>query len=254
MALSYAEQFSPSAAPGREILNAGSLILVGNLANNLDLEPQVHTLTAAAAIIGDETISLTSDQTATFLRKGTVLHFPAATAVVTEDATVTSSATDVPVEALEGAITAGDEATTWALLRLLSPMNIPFNIENQTTDRTDLNTIDGSTVKVKRDFKPQISAFARPDDKALWEVIFPAAEGTGNIYVNIIRSSGQHAFGVAQVEGYNSDGAQSEIDKPQFTLSFQGKKALTAPYAYLTTGKQALLNSVMKLSGMNIYS
>lgn len=254
--VTFAEQLYTNVPPGNEFLNAGSILLVTNLPTNASKEPQVHTLSSDAALLDDEELTLTSDQLpgGTFLRQGTVLHFPTTTAVVTEDITVTTS-TVVPVEPLTGAIALNDEAQTWALLKLLSPMNLPFNIENQTVDRTDLNTIDGSTVKTKRDFKPQTSTVARPDDKALWEVIYPAAAaGNVNIFVHMIRTSGLHAFGIAQIDGYNSDGNTAEIDKPQFTISYQGIKGLPAPWAYLDAAKQVVLNNVVKLSGLNIYS
>ncbi|MGV2830600.1 hypothetical protein [Myxosarcina sp. GI1(2024)] len=255
MAQSYAERFSPEPVNNFQVLNAGSILLVANLPSTTALEPQVHTLSVETeGSSGDETISLTSDQTATFLRKGSVLHFTEEALTVTADTTVSSTATDVPVEALTTTVAAASEATTWALLKILSPMNIPFNIESQTTSRTDLNTIDGSTVKVQRDFNPQIQCFSRPDDKALWEVIFPASEQTINIYAHIVRTSGMHAFGVAQVNGFNVDGAQSNLEQPQFTLAYQGRKGLTAPYANLSTEDQANLEAVAKLSGLVSYA
>ena len=87
---------------------AGSIVLIGSLANCTDLVPTTQTLTVdAAAAINDTTIDLTSPNDV-ILRVGAVLHMETAAieVVVTEKITVTAVATTVSVEPLTAAVTA----------------------------------------------------------------------------------------------------------------------------------------------------
>jgi hypothetical protein len=239
-----------------EILNAGSIVLVGIL-EDCAKEPKIHTLTLGNAIaVGDVTASLTSDQIdGTFLREGLVLYFGANSVVVTSSILITQAATTVSIEPATAIIDTTVPAQTWALLKLLSPTNIPLNLESEMVDRTDLNSMQGANVKTSINFKPQIQAIASLKDRALWEVIFKGAKTTLSAYANIVYSTTQNALGRVLISGYNADGGNKEIVRPQFTLEFQGEDyEVTSPWQYEPIANQAIINNAMKLSGMNIYS
>jgi hypothetical protein len=240
-----------------EILNAGSIVLVGML-EDCEAEPKIHTLNPSATIaVGDTTAFLQSDQIeGTWLREGSVLHFGSASIVVASSTLVTQlAAVAVPIEPATATVGTSVTAETWALLKLLSPTNIPLNLESEMVDRTDLNSIQGANVKTSVNFKPQIQAIASLKDRALWTVIFQGAKTTLNCYANIIYSSTQNALGRALISGYSTDGGNKEIVRPQFTLEFQGEDyEVTMPWKYEPAANQTVINDAMKLSGMSVYS
>ncbi|MGL6342700.1 MAG: hypothetical protein ACRC80_26620 [Waterburya sp.] len=238
-----------------EILNAGTLVLVAPLVGCSNY-PVTHTLTAGAGAVAATTIALTSDQLlGTFLREGHVLHFGANTVTVAADVTVANAVTNVLVEPLTTAIAAAAVAETWAMSKILSPTNVPLNIEAQTVDRTDLNSFRGSMVKTLNNFKPQIQAIASLKDKALYDYIFDGANTTKDVFVNIVYTSNQIAIGRALVSGYNVDGNQAEIQRPQFTLEFQGADyEIYKPWIFETSANKTNVNNAMKLSGLELFS
>jgi hypothetical protein len=130
-----------------------------------------------------------------------------------------------------------------------------LNLEGETVDRTDLNSIQGAMVKTGINFKPQVQAIASKHDRALWTAIFEGANSTIDIYAHIIYNSDQSALGRAMVTNYNVDGNTKEVQRPQFTLDFQGEDyAVTKPWEYETPARQIVINEMMKLSGLNPYS
>lgn len=241
-----------------EILNSGTVVLVAPLIDCANL-PIVHTITVGAAgvAVDEESVAMTTDIVGgTRLRQGTVLYFGSDTLVVTADVLVdNTTATPVPIEPATAAIAAGSLARTWALQKILSPTNVPLNIEATTVDRTDLESFQGSMVKTLNNFKPQISSIASLKDRALYDVVFEGANSTVDVFAHIVYSSTQSAIGRALVSGFNSDGQQAEIQRPQFTLEFQGKDyTVTKPWIYESPELQAAINEDMKLSGLMLYS
>lgn len=91
--------------------------IVGN-----DLLPAVRTITvAAAAIVGDSTISVTADEDVTLYRNDVLKITGNKFAVVKATTTITSTATTLPVYALETALTGtGEVAKTYGMLPIWS--------------------------------------------------------------------------------------------------------------------------------------
>ena len=261
----YAEDFVPAIETCEEIQNAGSLIKVANLFKCAS-EPTVYELTpAAAADAGDESIDLyISSPTGTTpapqvrLQKGTKLYFGVALTPVTVSAdtlvtgTAAGSATTVPVDPLETAIAATDKARTWGLQMILSPTDIPVTDNDTTVDRSDLTYgLQGSQVKTGKEKSSQITTISRTDDRAFWEVIYPASQGAQNIFAHIIRTGGVHVWGVAKVMSLTQPGTIREIKRDQFNLMFQAPYAAPTLRQYITdTALQNTFDTVMRLSGI----
>lgn len=240
-----------------EILNAGTQVYL-KILEDCATEPPKDTITVDTTPIAltDETASLVSDNAdGTFLRSGTVLHFTSGTISILNDVTVPNTPTAIDIQPAESAIAAAETAETFALLKLQSPTNVPFNIEATTVNRTDLDSFQGAMVKTKNEFKPQIQCIASLLDKALWDAVFVGANSAQDVYAVLVYGSTQLAVGRALISGYNVDGNIEEIQRPQFTLEFQGKDyRLTKPYSFASTADQAGINEVMRLAGLNEFS
>lgn len=253
MALSFAERFAPTPENCNQILNAGSFVYAAPNPCGQD-EPTVATISVpTAGVIGDETISLTSSITeGTTLRRNSLLHLTTGIIVVTADTLVTT-ATSVPIEALTVAIPDTDTATTWGMLALLSPTNIPFNIEASEVNRTDLTyDLQGSMVKSKIEVNNQISTIGRKDDRALYDYFFGASYTDQRIYTIFEYSDDTHGFGQSEIVGWNRDGNIEEITRPQFTAKLQAPFGIAKPFKWETTENQAALNAMRQLAGLSI--
>lgn len=261
----YAEDFVPAIETCEEIQNAGSIIKVAKLVRCAS-EPTVYVLTpAAAAQLGDTEIDLyISSPTATTpppsirLQKGTRLYFgpgfiPATVAADTLiDGTTAGTAVLVPVDPLTAAIAAGDTASTWGLQMILSPTDIPVSDNDSTVDRSDLNYgLQGSTVKTGKEKSSQVAIIARTDDRAFWEIVYPASQGGQNIFAHIIKTGGVRVWGPAKAMSLTQPGAIREISRPSFNLVFQAPFSSPTLRQYITDPvQQASFDTVMRLSGI----
>lgn len=257
MPTDYLFPFAPQPIGEYEVHNAGSIVLVGAVGFGQSQPIEAILTPSAAASAAATSISLTSDQTlGTWIRKGSVLSFgtPPKIAVVTADTKVLNTATAVPVEPLVGAIATSDTAKSWGLLQILSPISIPLSQSDTSEDRTDHTYgLQGGEVKTKIMFESQLQVFDRTDDRALNEIIQPAATSGKYCFVHIIRNGGKHAYGRTQVTNPTDDGGIAALSKPQFTLKYQAPFATPSRYQYLDAARKTLLNDVMKLSGLPVY-
>ncbi len=254
----YAEQFVPSLTSCEEIQNAGSIIKVANLVNCAS-EPTVYTLTAGAGgAIGATTLTLSITAPAgppapsVVLQKGSRLFFGTTFIPVTvaADTTVTSTPVAVPVDPLEAAVSG--TAFTWGLQMILSPTDLPINSTDQTVDRSDLTySLQGSTVKTGKETSSQITVISRTDDRAFWEVIYPASQGTQSIFAHIIRTGGIRVWGRCHVVNLTQPGAIRELKRDSFGLNYQAPWAQPTLRQYITdTAQLAAFDAVMRLSGI----
>lgn len=266
----YAENFISDIKTCDEIQNAGSILKVANL-EKCATEPIVYTLTPAAAAINAETISVYISNPVVpttpppgyvppkvWLQKGTKLYFGTTFKPVTVAAntlvngTTAGTAATVPVDPLTQAIAATDTALTWGMMMILSPTDLPLSDNDSTVDRTDLTYgLQGSTVKTTKEKTSQITVIARPDDRAFWEIVYPASQGSQNIFAHVIRNGGLSAWGPAKVMSLTNPGAIREISRPQFTLNFQAPYASPTLREYITnSAQQTAFDTVMRLSGV----
>jgi hypothetical protein len=150
--------------------------------------------------------------------------------------------TTVPVEPLEVALPSNGDTTVvrnFGFYRLLAPINIPTSANSSKVNRTDLTYgLQGSQVKVKNEFSIQIQTHNRKDDKALWQVIFPASQASSVIYAMIVHPDGQLLYGTAIVSDWTKDNNIEEISRPQFTLDFQAPFSYTPPRSQITSAEQ----------------
>lgn len=253
--MTFTDAFLSTETNCNEILNTGSALYIQRLVCP-NLEPNVVTFTVDAEALADaETLDLTHDSADTqYLRRGAILTFGLETAVVALDTEIPTgaAAVSVPVEALEATIVASATSESWVMQRLLSPINIPTNVEAQEENRTDLSSgLRGSMVKTKIEHNPQVSAFANISDRALYDIILEASLSDNEVYVLIVRSSGVHSFGRALISGWNDDGATESLSKPQFTIKYQGNWSVTKPYVYMTPEQQTAVNELRALSGLS---
>jgi len=257
---SLASQFVPAPIANKEILNAGNRILVAPLASNSVDEPAQITITVHSATnVNATTVPLkTSSTTGTFLPAGTALYFGGSNkVVVANDVTIApgASATNVATEPITASLAADVTATTWALLSILSPTDIPNVSSDTMVDRKDLSYgLQSAQVKVATAFQPQIVVIVHPEDKAFYNIIYPASNGSESIFAHILYGGGLHAFGPAKVSNLNIPGTINEIQRATFTLDFQAPFAKPTKWTYLTTSEKANLNTVCRLSGLSIYS
>jgi len=254
--MAFSDFFNSPIENCNEVNNGSSALYVQKVVCPND-EPSRIVFTAdAAAAVGAQTINVTSDSAETqYIRSGSVLTFTTnATVIVTVDTVVEPGvSTQLLIEPLVGIpLAAGDVYTSWCLQRILSPINIPTNITAQEEDRTDLSSgIQGSMVKTKIESNLSITVFNNIADRALYEVIFPAAQSDASIYVLVVRSSGVHTFGRALVSNWNDDGANTSLSKPQFEIKMQAPFANTPPAQWIeSVSLRAQLNSMRRLSGL----
>jgi hypothetical protein len=260
--MSYASRFVPSPIANNEILTAGSRVLFAPLATVASSEPAVTTLsvdTGSTLAIGTTTIPMTTSAgTGTPLKAGTALYFSGTNkVVVAANVTVATGAspTNVTVEPTTATLADGATATTWNLVSLLSPSDIPNVSTDTMVDRKDLTFgLQGSQVKVGTAFQPQIAAIVNPNDEAFYQVIYPASNGAESIFVHLVYNGGLHAWGPAKVSNLNIPGPINEIQRMTFTLDFQAPYAKPTKWQYLSAGLKTDLNDVMKLSGLSIYA
>lgn len=264
----HAENFLPDLESCGEIQNAGSILKVSNLINCSN-EPVVYELTlAGGAAANAESISLFISAPAAApapalppkvtVPKGSRLYFGAAFIGVTVasdttiDGTTAATAVGVPVDPLPSAITTADKARTWGLQMILSPTDLPLTDNDTTVDRSDLTYgLQGSTVKTGKEKSSQVTIISRTEDRAFWEIVYPASQSTNNIFVHIIRTGGMRTWGPAKVMSLTQPGAIREISRPQFTLSFQTPFASPTLRQYITdTKQQTTFDTVMRLSGV----
>lgn len=271
-AKTFAENFVPAITTCEEIQNAGSILKVAPLINCAS-EPTIYELTpSAAAAANAESISLFISSPVVpatppagyvpprvRLAKGTVLYFGAAfnlLAVVANDVlvngTTAATAVAVPVDPLAAPIAVTDRARTWGLQTLLSPTDLPLTDNDSTVDRTDLTYgLQGATVKTTKEKSSAVAIIARTDDRAFWEVIYPASQGAQNIFAHFIKSGGVRAWGPAKIMSLTQPGAIREISRPTFTLSFQSPFAAPTLRQYITDTVQLnTFDTVMRLSGV----
>lgn len=250
----FASRLPVNATACNEILNQGACIFVKPLIN-CAAEPVDPTVTnTVAVVVGATTISLTTSATSLFVREGTVLTFGNLAVVTTLDQIITPTASLVNIEASTVAIPINTVTRLFGLLELISPENIPFNLEAKTVDRTDLKSFQESMVKTNIKFAPQIQCIAAKDDKALWS-IFQGARSVQDVYAVIAYPSDQLVFGRALISGYNFDGGVGEIQRPQFTLEFQGKDyAITTTYGEADVDEQTLMNDICRRAGLPLFA
>lgn len=255
--VSIAEQFTPTPENCNQILNASTIILVTGQPCGQD-EPIVHTLSVDTALVGgEESIDLTSDQLpdGTFLRKNSVIHFASGEERVVTADTIVTTGTSVPIEADPNPIADTDTATTWAMLMVLSPTNVPLNIEASEVNRTDLTFgMQGSMVKSKIEINNQVSTIGRKDDRALYDLIFGSSYTDQRLYTLFAYSDDTHSFGQAEIITWNRDGNIEEITRPQFTVKLQAPFGVAKPYQWETTANQTLLNNLRRFAGLCLLS
>jgi hypothetical protein len=254
--MALTDLFIPKISNCQEIANAGSSLLITPLPNCAE-EPITYAVEADAAVaaLGTTLLLNVLTPTSTFtLRKGSRLYF-GANYVTVQTETVVSTAgspNTVPIEPAVAAIAVNATATTWGSLKVLSPTALPIDNASQMVNRTDLsNGLQGSETKTKVMMTSQCEVITRPDDKAYWGVIFPAAQSDNDIYAVLIRGTDQrHAFGRAKVSNANEGGQIEEINRVTFTLNFQTPFASPSLFDYLTVPEQTAVNNLRRLSGL----
>ena len=249
----FASRLPVNATACNEILNQGACIFVKPLIN-CEVEPEDFLVTNTVAVaVNDVTISLTTSATSLSLRAGTVITFGTVSVVTTMDEIITPVASLVAIEPAPAVIPLNANSRLFGLLELISPENIPFNLEAKTVDRTDLKSFQESMVKTNIKFAPQIQCIASREDKALW-AIFEGARSVQDVYAVIVYPSDQLVFGRALISGYNFDGGLGEIQLPQFTLEFQGKDyAVTTTYGEASVAEQTLMNDIARRTGIPLF-
>ena len=243
----FADRFRSEIPPDNVVQTAGSLLLVGELGSAS--EPATATITFDAKN-DDTSIDVTSDIDVT-LRNGLVLDFSGTNVVLAEKKKLSSGSTaTVSVENLDGATPSGT-ATTWGLLRVLSPQALPLTVDNNNVDRKDYSFgLQGQEVKTRTNLNSSVQIINQLSDEAYHSVILPASQNDNNIYAIIVTGS-QHAFGKVQVSSASDDNSLDEISRPSFDLMFQAPYALVGAYQWLEPSKQTTLNNVRSLAGLS---
>lgn len=254
--MALTDLFVPTLSNCREIANAGSTLYVAPINNCLE-EPIVYALeadTAVAALATTASINLLTPASTIYLRKGARLTFTAGFVIVAADTVITTATSPVvvPIEPATSAIAINATAFSWGALTLLSPTNIPIDNSSQMVNRTDLsNGLQGSETKTKVMMTSQVELITRPDDRAFWQYVFPAAQSDIDIYALIVRGVDQrHAFGRAKVSNLNDGGQIEEINRVTLTLNFQASFAAPTLFDYLTTVEQTEINLVRTYAGL----
>lgn len=247
-----AELFIDTPDSCNQILNSNTFMHVVAFPCGSDNPASIELTVDTSIILGDESIDLsTTAPNGVKLRKNSVINFVTAGEIVVTQTTLVTTGTTVPIEAAPAPVTDTDTANVWGMLSVLSPTNIPLNVEASEVDRTDLTyALQGSMVKAKIEVNNQVSTIGRKDDEALYSLIFNRTFNDTRLYVVFEYSDDTHAFGPAEFVGWNRDGNVSEITRPQFTCKLQAPFAIAEPYTYLSTAKQTALNNMRSLAGL----
>ena len=240
------------------ILTAGSCISVGSLPNCLKEAP-VYTLTAdAATAIGEEVISFTATVSTGGLEDaiagdGKYIYINNNPyKVVGNQPIVADGATSnqVTIEAAEAAITIGDSGTSWLLLDLVAPTDLPLNSNDTLVDTTNLKQgIQGSEQKTNIMLESQVQAILEADDPALG-IIHDATQVDVNATVVIARTGGIYAIGRAILCNLQYSGNVKEVVRPQFQVKFQPPYSFPKPVEQLSATEITTLNEQLRLAGL----
>jgi hypothetical protein len=238
------------------VVSAGSVLLVAPLPGCSTAPVEYELTPAAAGVLGDTALSLTSSATGTFLRKDSILYFGTTfkPAIVAADTVVGTTATTVQLkQALTAAIATTDLANTWALYSAQSVSDIPLNSSDTMVDTTNLaDNLQGAESKTNVAYKSTVKSFFKKDDAAIWKIIQPASQVDGLIFALIIRNGGYHGYGKAIVANFSVTGATKTVQDIGFDLSFQPKYSLPTLYEYLSVAGKAELNNVRRYSGLSV--
>ena len=269
----YAEQFITKSLPAcNEFFNAGSVIKVCNLINCAN-EPTVYTLNNSAAVaVNATTISLYVSPvptgaavdatgnlvTGVILQKGTVLYFsttPLTPVVVVTDATITATtagtAQPVAIEPAIAAIPAASTATTWGLVQINSPTDLPLNLNSNNVDRQDLTFgLQGSEVITSVSLQTQLSAIATKNDPGVWRSLLPASQDGSDVFCIIQRQGDIRAWGRVKVSNFQITGQIKEISRIQCQIMFQSPWTMTAFESLTSPVLQNTYRLVGQLSGL----
>jgi hypothetical protein len=250
----FADDFSGSIGNNcSTMLNAGSIILFGQITCP-NVEPITRTITATTSgAVAATTLSLQSSVADTFLREGLILYFGTNPVVVATAITIGTTAVPVAVRPLTAVVAANATASTWALQRLLAPTNIPITLTSTKQDSTNLtDNLYSSSVKTRVNSNPQIAAIGNPQDRTLYSTILDAANSDRELFCVILKFGGLTQVGRVMVENFTVDGVQSDFEKPQFTLDFQGKIGIITLPQFLTTAEKTNANNMRSLAGLSL--
>jgi hypothetical protein len=250
----FADDFSGSIGNNcSTMLNAGSIILFGQITCP-DVEPVVKTITATAiGAVGATSLTIQSSVADTFLREGLILYFGSSAVVIAANTTIGTTAVSVAVRPLTLGVAANSTTTTWGLRRLLAPTNIPITLTSTKQDSTNLtDNLYSSSVKTRVNSNPQIAAIGNPQDSTLYSTILDAANSDRELFCVILKFGGLTQVGRVMVENFTVDGVQSDFEKPQFTLDFQGKIGIITLPQFLDTAEKTAANNMRRLAGLSL--
>lgn len=183
--------------------------------------------------IGSETIELTID-TDDDIEAGTSLSFKASGGttrshvLITEDVSLTTTATEAKCEPLIAAVEADATADFISgLVPLFGLQNYSFQTSPQEVDTTNSQSGYGQeSALVRSDKTIDIDGIQVPGDKALYDVIKAVAMEGGNfgreVYAVFTYPDGEILRGAAKIKQYSEPGNQNEVKKYAFQLQFQG--------------------------------
>lgn len=240
------------------ILTAGSCLAVGSLPNCVTEAPEYVITAPNAVAIGDEVITgvtvttTTGDLNAVF-GEGKLLYFNGNSYKVTANTTIVTdgvATADVPIEAAEVAIAANDTATSWMLLDLLAPTDLPLNSNDTVVDITNLKDgIQGAEQKTNVMLESQVQCILEKNDPALG-LIHDATQSDVLLTAVVARNGGIYAIGKAIFCNLQYSGNTKEVVRPQFQVKFQPPYDFPKAADQWDTATQTYMNGQLQLAGL----
>ncbi|NEQ65116.1 MAG: hypothetical protein F6K21_06385 [Symploca sp. SIO2D2] len=191
----------------------------------------VNLTIAAAGIIEDTTLSLTSAELVT-IKAGTGLSFLDGTVrkhvLIIEDASV-SGTVQVQISPLTETLSAGAVAPLISGLEpLFGIQEFSYQTQPQEVDTTNLQSgIGMESALVRSDKTWDVSGIQIPGDRALGNIVKKVAEDDAffgrEVYFNCTTPDGEVRRAAAKIKNYSeSGGNQNEVKKYSFQLQAQG--------------------------------
>lgn len=217
---------------GGEVILQNTTLDVLLLPKNSRVPTKKVLTLATAALEGATTLSLQVDATTVDLKAGTSLSFAVTGgrrhAVIVDDVTVATTATDVNVLALNQAIAINATADYYVGLQpVYGLQDFSLQSQDQSVDTTNSLSGNGTEMALVRSGKTfNCSVIAVPNDRGFNDIIKKVALSQGffgrEIWACLNMPDGELYRGAAKVQNFNAPGNQNEVKRGSFDLTYMG--------------------------------
>lgn len=231
--------------PSAVVITEGVKLDIGWLAQGSRIPTDYTIETDAAAVVGDDQISVTSSTDDLLLQAGSRLLFGTQTLVVANDVVVDSATPTILDlrDPLTAAIAANATAQTKALLTVLGLTEASPNNESQTVDATNFLSGFGQEMVVTGlnrtiQCSGNVIVGCRATDRIIKQIAMNDERARREIWAELIMPSGEKFEGASIFQSYNTTVGIRDIQKFSFQVVFQGSSYKHTPATVYTAVAQ----------------